>query len=526
MTFSSSSNSEFLVSSQPVVGLPVSQVSPELAQAEPMDQSSVDAVLHQGVQQAYEAMVRFGQREAFAAQMGVAFGEGFDGVAAGQFFDSLVMGTGVLPRVEVLDDSILGGALGAYAQATDTVYLSRQFLASGDFDAITGVLIEEFGHGVDARVNAIDAAGDEGDIFSRIVQDNFIDASVLVNLQNQDDQSSIFLNGKTLDIEMNSISWSHKIGAAKDIDTGADGSVWVIGMNSRGSGGNSIHKWTGFGWEEVGGAAVKIAVQPDGTPWVVNANGVIYQRQANQWIPQPGLAKDIDIGADGSVWVIGMNSRGSGGNSIHKWTGFGWEEVGGAAVNVAATANGGAWVINANGSIFQSSSTLTGGSFSPLLTRQNASYFQSRRQFYGKEGNPFAESGLGSSLLGENSSGMEGNCTWYVYGRLKELGYRPEDAVASLGQANAKQWGAFHNGASIATQPQAGDIAQWTTGEFGHVAIVEKVEGDYIWISESNWRTDKDGDQDGDGKTVGDGTLHHIVKYHKSEVNRFIRLRK
>jgi hypothetical protein len=188
---SSIGNSAFGVSSSLVIGPP----EPNMSQnGQTVSQDSVASMLLQGVQQAYEAIVHFGQRDDFTIQMAVAFGERFDSVAADRFFASLVMGSGVLPRVEVLEDSILGRAFGVYVQTTDTVYLSRELLSSGDIDAITGVLIEEFGHGIDARVNMIDAAGDEGDIFKRIVRRVETSISEIADIKSENDFTLIQIN--------------------------------------------------------------------------------------------------------------------------------------------------------------------------------------------------------------------------------------------------------------------------------------------------------------------------------------------
>lgn len=166
----------------------------------------------------------------------------------------------------------------------------------------------------------------------------------------------------------------------------------------------------------------------------------------------------------------------------------------------------------------------------PLLTRQGVEYFRTRPQFYMSQGNGYANSGLGSSLLGNNSSGKEGNCTWYAYGRLKELGFNPGDILTNpvtLKDSNAYQWGnALNNGARILNSgetPRVGDVAQWWNGQ-NHVAIVEKVENGKVWLSESNWATDKDGDMDKDGIKEGDGTFHNIVEYGVTNPQRYIRL--
>ncbi|MEC4803389.1 MAG: S8 family serine peptidase [Jaaginema sp. PMC 1079.18] len=163
-------------------------------------------------------------------------------------------------------------------------------------------------------------------------------------------------------------------------------------------------------------------------------------------------------------------------------------------------------------------------SHTPLLTTQGYQYFNTRSQFYGTNGNGYAKYGFGSSVMGTNKW-REGNCTWYAYGRLKELGFNPDNVMS--GYPNANQWGSvLSNGAKIVNSPQPGDVAQWTSGQYGHVAIVEKVENGYIWVSESHAFSDFDGDLDGDGLFKGDGTLHRIHKYTIGNPSRYIRLRK
>ncbi|MFB2924186.1 CHAP domain-containing protein [Aerosakkonema funiforme] len=163
----------------------------------------------------------------------------------------------------------------------------------------------------------------------------------------------------------------------------------------------------------------------------------------------------------------------------------------------------------------------------PILTVQNPDYFRNRPQFYMEQGNGYAKYGYGSSLLGNNNWGQEGNCTWYAYGRLKELGFNPDDVMN--GYPPASDWGSvLRNNARIlgsGETPRLGDVAQWYLNGQNHVAIVEKVENGQVWLSESNWSTDKDGDKDGDTK-LDDGTFHWIVTYSVSAPQRYIRLSK
>jgi surface antigen len=89
------------------------------------------------------------------------------------------------------------------------------------------------------------------------------------------------------------------------------------------------------------------------------------------------------------------------------------------------------------------------------------------------------------------------NCTWYAYGRLKQLGYSSTALDTMLG--NAGTWdNTAGNGATVSSIPQAPCIAVWEpgvggAGSVGHVAVVEQInynsDGSIksILISESNW---------------------------------------
>ena len=74
---------------------------------------------------------------------------------------------------------------------------------------------------------------------------------------------------------------------------------------------------------------------------------------ADQWIQRPGLAKDIGVGADGSVWVIGTNPVGTAQDfGIHRWTGSSWEAIDGGGVQISVGLPL-PWVVNSMGHIFQ-----------------------------------------------------------------------------------------------------------------------------------------------------------------------------
>ena len=74
--------------------------------------------------------------------------------------------------------------------------------------------------------------------------------------------------------------------------------------------------------------------------------------ESGSWQRMTGRAKDIGIGANGSVWVIGT-TQARGGYGIYRWTGSNWQQVNGAAVAIDVDASGTPWVVNSEGSIYR-----------------------------------------------------------------------------------------------------------------------------------------------------------------------------
>jgi hypothetical protein len=69
-----------------------------------------------------------------------------------------------------------------------------------------------------------------------------------------------------------------------------------------------------------------------------------------RWDLLPGKARDIGVGANGTVWVIGTAAA-PGGYSIHRWTGSAWQRIAGGAVRIDVDGAGNAWIVNNAGDI-------------------------------------------------------------------------------------------------------------------------------------------------------------------------------
>jgi hypothetical protein len=130
--------------------------------------------------------------------MAIAFGDSWDASA----LSSLTKGG--LPTLSILTGGELDalGANGAFSATTNTIYLSSKFLASSNLKTVTSVLLEEIGHFVDAKINQLDSAGDEGDIFQRLVQGKAISATELLGLKTENDHAVVTIGGIAVSIEM------------------------------------------------------------------------------------------------------------------------------------------------------------------------------------------------------------------------------------------------------------------------------------------------------------------------------------
>jgi hypothetical protein len=75
-----------------------------------------------------------------------------------------------LPPVVVLAGTAMPSAAGAYAIATNTIYLNADWLRNAPAEQLLDVLNEELGHYLDGLLNANDTPGDEGELFAALLK--------------------------------------------------------------------------------------------------------------------------------------------------------------------------------------------------------------------------------------------------------------------------------------------------------------------------------------------------------------------
>ncbi|TRT78598.1 MAG: hypothetical protein EWV83_06355, partial [Microcystis sp. M_OC_Ca_00000000_S217Cul] len=149
-----------------------------------------------------DVLFNFAQSDGFWANLETAFGTSYDVVKATQLRQQWQSRNfSQLPPIEVLSGEVLGTANGAYSSSTNKIYLSASFLNTASSATIVNVILEEIGHYVDAQINQVDSAGDEGAIFAELVQGNSLDVATLDALRGENDQTTIIVNGESIQVE-------------------------------------------------------------------------------------------------------------------------------------------------------------------------------------------------------------------------------------------------------------------------------------------------------------------------------------
>jgi len=202
-----------------------------------------------------------------------------------------------LPRVSVLTDAEMQGALGGYSSEYRRVFLAESIAG---IDSITGkVLAEELGHHLDLHFNGIsDTNGDEGDLFSRILFGFEICKTDLSNMMSEDDSGLILFGHNPISVEKSQVAIESMGGLLYQTQRGTDSKIYTrVSVDGK--------AWSP--WNEAGGVT-------NSAPSLAALNGTLYQ---------------VHRGVDSKIYT---RSSGNGSN----WTN--WHEAGGVTESAPAVA--------------------------------------------------------------------------------------------------------------------------------------------------------------------------------------------
>ncbi|NES66696.1 MAG: hypothetical protein F6K24_16280, partial [Okeania sp. SIO2D1] len=154
--------------------------------------------------QVSEQLKQFAADPNFSDKMNLAFGDSWNVETANVITQQWLAGDfSQIPEIEVVSTDDIAGADGAFAGATETIYISQEWLElnASNSGAIASVVFEEIGHYVDYEINIVDAAGDEGAIFSAVVRGEELSATEVAALKAEDDSAVAVIDGQEISIE-------------------------------------------------------------------------------------------------------------------------------------------------------------------------------------------------------------------------------------------------------------------------------------------------------------------------------------
>ena len=151
----------------------------------------------------YAELTSFANLSNFWSLFDTAFGSSYDFAIAASFRSQWQsQDFSLFPQIEIVSGDVLGSANGAYAINTNRIYLSDQFVSSASQQSLEAVILEEFGHFVDAQVNNTDTPGDEGELFSALVRGVNLSAAELSRIKTENDWATLSLNGNLVPVEL------------------------------------------------------------------------------------------------------------------------------------------------------------------------------------------------------------------------------------------------------------------------------------------------------------------------------------
>ena len=185
----------------------------------------------------YAQLTSFANLENFWSLFNTVFGSSYDYLTAATLRSQWQSGDfSQFPQIEVVSGHVLGSAKGAYAISTNRIYLSDAFISSASQQSLVAVILEEFGHFVDAQVNTKDTPGDEGELFSALVRGVSLSPSELVRMKGENDWAVIVVNGQAVAVEQ-SIT---QVGVWDQLSLSYANAVAVVGNYAYAVGGNEL----------------------------------------------------------------------------------------------------------------------------------------------------------------------------------------------------------------------------------------------------------------------------------------------
>ena len=262
--------------------------------------------LNQAITDVVNLLNQFADEPLFTEKVRLVFGVNI----RTQAFKSLIA---VLPQIEIIENGELQGALGAFSAQTGKIYLSASFLNTASSESLVNVILEEIGHYLDAQINPVDGAGDEGAIFALLVMGETLSTQELQALKAEDDTAYVTLNGQQIQIEQQNFTGTNGndniTGTAdNDVINGLGGNDTLSGLGGNDSlNGNEGNDWLygGEGNDHLSGDEGDDKLYNDSGSDILNGGSGFDHYDADYSSASTGLLMTFDSATGNGNIVIG-----------------------------------------------------------------------------------------------------------------------------------------------------------------------------------------------------------------------------
>ena len=264
--------------------------------------SSVDLLTGQAMSEVYGDLSKFAAGPDFLAKMNLAFGENWDAAGAKALAEGWFHGDfSEIPPVKVVSSAEIGGANGAFAAATNTMYLSKEFLAQNAMNpaAVADVLLEEIGHSVDARLNVTDSPGDEGAIFAAVFQGKELSQGELQALKSEDDREVVAIDGHEYLVEKQLNDGNDTLNTASSLGIGAWFQGNGVDSTNRSSsiGGSDLNDYYTFSLNNTSQVDLTLkGLQADADLQLLDKNGTVIQSSTKGYTSDESITRTLNAG--------------------------------------------------------------------------------------------------------------------------------------------------------------------------------------------------------------------------------------
>ncbi len=176
--------------------------NPQLANAITSLAETNTFLAEQVMPKVYQQLQLFASNPTFLEQLKLPFGDSLDIQKAQTLATEWLTGNfSALAPIKIVASADIKGSSGAFADATNQIYLAEDILTGSNVNQAVSVVLEEIGHSIDPQLNSSDSLGDEGEIFANIVQGKGLSPEQIQTLKTDDDAALVTIDGQQIAIE-------------------------------------------------------------------------------------------------------------------------------------------------------------------------------------------------------------------------------------------------------------------------------------------------------------------------------------